>query len=281
MPTYGTVRQTERLTPELVRVVLDGDGLAEFAPNDSTDQYVNALFLPDAASFSPPFDLDEARKLPREHQPVGRRYTIRSWDAAARTITLDFVVHGDLGHAGKWASHAKPGDRLQFTGPSGGYRPDPTADAHLFAGDESALPAIAASLEQVPAGTPAFALLMVQDTSGEIELTSPADLHVTWLHRSDAEPGDRDQLLRGVQALDLPRGRTQVFVHGEAYEVRSIRTYLVAECGIPKADTSISPYWRRGKNDEQWRQVKRDWIAESDQELEAKLAGDTSGATAD
>ncbi len=273
LPTYGTVESTEALTPNLIRVVFGGDGLAEFTPTEWTDQYVNARFLPDGVDYSPPFDLDEVLTLPRESRPVGRRYTVRAWDAEARRLTMDFVVHGDIGHAGRWAYHAQPGDRLQFTGPNGGYRPDAAADAHLFAGDESALPAIAASLEQVPAGVPAFVVVVVDDADGELALTSPGDLHATWLHRVDVAPDDFDQLLRGVQAVELPAGRTQVFVHGEAYEVRSIRKYLVGERGVPKADTSISPYWRRGKDDEQWRQIKRDWIAESNQELEARLAG--------
>lgn len=273
LSTYGIVESTEQLTPNLIRVVFGGEGLVEFTPTEWTDQYVNARFLPDGVDYAPPFDLDEVLTLPREQRPVGRRYTVRSWNAEARQLTMDFVVHGDIGHAGRWAHHARPGDRLQFTGPSGGYRPDPAADAHLFAGDESALPAIAASLEVLPAGARAYCVLVVDDADGELPLVSPGDLHLSWLHRVDAAPGDPDQLLRGVQAVELPAGRTQVFVHGEAYEVRSIRKHLVGDRGIPKEDASISPYWRRGKNDEQWRQVKRDWITASDDELEAALAG--------
>lgn len=273
MSVYGTVRHTEALTPSLVRVVFEGDGLAGFTPTEWTDQYVNALFVPDGSDYGPPFDLEAAMDLPREQRPVGRRITIRAHDAAAGTVTMDFVIHGDAGHAGRWANRAQPGDRLQFTGPSGSYRPDPTADAHLFAGDESALPGIAAGLEQLPAGVPAFAVVVVDDADGELPLSTSADLHLTWLHRADAAPGDVDQLLRGVEALDVPTGRTQVFVHGEAYEVRSIRKHLVGERGIPKSDTSISPYWRRGRDDEAWRQVKREWIAASDRELDELTTG--------
>ncbi|HET8929207.1 MAG TPA: hypothetical protein VFN21_00985 [Acidimicrobiales bacterium] len=52
-----------------------------------------------------------------------------------------------------------------------------------------------------------------------------------------------------------------------------MRKHLVGERGIPKAETSISPYWRRGHDDEAWRQIKRDWIAESDKLLDAELTG--------
>ena len=47
-----------------------------------------------------------------------------------------------------------------FTGPAGAYSPDPDADWHLMVGDESALPAIAASLEAVPAGAPVVVRLV-------------------------------------------------------------------------------------------------------------------------
>ena len=152
MATYGEVIDVERLTPHMVRVVLGGEGLAEFTPTDFTDQYVNALFVPPEAPYSVPFDVDAVRDGAPEHRPRGRRYSVRAWDAAERRLTLDFVVHGDVGYAGRWASQASPGDRLQILGPSGGYAPDPDADWHLMVGDESALPAIAASLERVPAG---------------------------------------------------------------------------------------------------------------------------------
>ncbi|WP_242091142.1 SIP domain-containing protein, partial [Microbacterium lacticum] len=39
-------------------------------------------------------------------------------------------------------------------GPGGGYSPNPTADAHLFAGDLSAVPAISAGLERLEALNP-------------------------------------------------------------------------------------------------------------------------------
>lgn len=272
MSIFGTVERTERLSPDMVRVVLGGDGLADFEPTDWTDQYVNARFIPADADYTVPFDLDAVGELERPLRPVGRRITIRSHDADAATVTMDFVVHGDEGHAGRWAGTVEVGDRLQFTGPSGGYRPDPAADVHVFAGDESALPAIAASLEVLEEGSVAHAVLLTDDARGELELHTRADLRLQWVHRADAEPGDPDQLLRAVTELDLPTGRIGVFVHGEAAEVRSIRTHLVAERGIPKDETSISPYWRRGKNDEAWRKIKRDWITESSRMLDAELA---------
>jgi NADPH-dependent ferric siderophore reductase len=261
MTLYGEVLEAERLTPHMVRVVLGGDGLAEFTPAPFTDQYVNALFVPEGAPYAVPFDVDAARAGAPEHRPVGRRYTIRRWDPDTRRVTIDFVVHGDIGFAGRWANHAAVGDRLQMVGPTGGYTPATTADWHLMVGDESALPAIAASLEQVRPGVPTLVFAVVDGPDHELALDCPGDLKLQWVHRESA-PGRHDLLLAAVEATELPAGSVDVFVHGEAGEVRAVRRHLLGDRGIPKDGASISPYWRRSFTDEAWREVKAAFVAE-------------------
>ena len=242
----------------MVRVVLGGEGLDGFTPSKHTDQYINALFAPDGAPYSPPFDVDLARGLAAELRPRNRRYTVRSWDPDRRELTIDFVAHGDTGYAGRWAQDARPGDRLQFSGPGGGYHPDPDADWHLLVGDESALPAIAASVERLSPGARCVVVGIVDGPDHELRLTSAADMDVHWLHR-DAITSP-DDVVDAVRALDWPRGRVDVFVHGEAGEVRAVRRFLLAERDIDPAAASISPYWRRDHTDEAWRQIKRQWL---------------------
>ena len=88
---------------------------------------------------------------PKERWPARRRYTVRAWDAAARLLTLDFVVHGDEGVAGPWAAAAGARRRPRLRrARAAATAPTPPADWHLMVGDESALPAIAASLEALP-----------------------------------------------------------------------------------------------------------------------------------
>jgi NADPH-dependent ferric siderophore reductase len=262
-PLHGRVERVERLTPRIVRVVLGGDGLVSFQPTAATDQYVNVVFPPPGAPYQVPFDVDDARG--GDHRPVGRRYTVRAWDPVARQITIDFVVHGDVGVAGRWANHARPGDLLQFTGPSGGYSPHPDADWYLMVGDESALPAIGASLEQVPEGRPVLAALVVDDAEHELELATPGELSVQWVHRGQGDSSDA--LVAAVAALEFPTGAVSAFVHGEAAETRAVRRHLLGERGVDRAALSVSPYWRRGQSDEAWREVKREWLAEVEQDV--------------
>ena len=249
------VDSTSWLTPAMVRVVLGGDGLDGFEMPDSTDTYVNIAIPPAGAPYGPRFEPAEVRdQHARDVWPVRRRYTVRSWDPAAGRLTLDFVVHGDEGVAGPWAAAAAPGDVLVFEGPSGGYRPEPDADWHLMVGDESALPAIAASLEAVPDGRPVVVRLLCDGTDHEIGLAAPTGLDLAWLHRPASLPD-------AVASLRLPEGRGHAFVHGEADEIRAIRRHLLADAGLTRADMSCSPYWRRTMTDEAWREVKRDFVA--------------------
>ncbi len=256
---HGEVLRTESITPSLVRVVLGGPGLDGFAMPGDTDAYVNVAIPPPGASYGGVFDPRAVVDTqPREQWPARRRYTVRRWDEAAHELTIDFVVHGTSGLAGPWAAGAKPGDVLVFNGPAGGYRPDPTADWHLLVGDESCVPAIAATLEALPAGATAVVVAVADGPEHEVVLDGPAGTSVTWVHRSADDP---EPLVAAVRSLTFPEGRVHAFVHGEAGETRAIRRHLVADRGVPAASMSLSPYWRRGMDDEQWRSVKKEFVA--------------------
>src|ERR671911_294266 len=183
-PRLATVLRTSRPTPHLVRVVLGGDGLAGFAPTFS-DAYVKLVLPPAGAPYAAPFDMDAVQSQhPRELWPCLRTYTVRAWDPAAGELVLDVVVHGDEGLAGPWAVAARPGDLVQLLGPGGAYEPSGDVDWHLLAGDETALPAIAASLERLPAGAAARVFVEVADAAEEQPLALPAGARLTWVHRA-------------------------------------------------------------------------------------------------
>ncbi|MER6829651.1 siderophore-interacting protein [Streptosporangium sp. NPDC000563] len=268
--TSGLVRRVERLTPHMIRVVVGGEGLSGFRTDGYTDHYVKLLFAPAGVSYPRPFDMEAMRALPREQWPTTRTYTVRRWDAEAGELTLDFVHHGDAGLAGPWADRVRPGEEVHFFGPGGAYAPDPEADWHLFAGDESALPAIAVSLENLPAGARAWAFIEVAGPEEEQRIDSPGDVKIVWLHRGPAQYGER--LVKAVRELDFPEGDVHAFVHGEAGFVRDLRRHLRTERGIPLARLSISGYWRLGRDDEAWRSSKREWNERIEAEEAAALS---------
>ncbi|MFD9613612.1 siderophore-interacting protein [Streptomyces sp. NPDC004288] len=265
--TEARVVHTERITPHMVRVVLGGPGLAGFAADTYTDHYVKLLFAPEGVSYPEPFDMERIRaEFPRDQWPTTRTYTVRAWDPVHHELTIDFVVHGDEGLAGPWAARAQAGETVRFLGPGGGYAPDPEADWHLLAGDESALPAIAVALEALPEGARAQAFVEVSDAAEEQKLATSKDVHVTWLHRGDRPAGEA--LVEAITALEFPAGDVQAFVHGEAGFVKELRRHLRHDRSVARERLSISGYWRLGKSDEAWRAIKREWNDEVEREQE-------------
>ncbi|MGP3927546.1 siderophore-interacting protein [Streptomyces sp. 8N616] len=268
------VVRTQQLTPHMVRVVLGGEGLTGFGAGEYTDHYVKLLFPIEGVAYPEPFDIEAVRRdLPRDQWPRMRTYTVRSWDPEARELALDFVVHGDEGVAGPWAASVKPGEEIFFSGPGGGYAPDPAADWHLLVGDESALPAIAAALERIPAGSQVRAFVEVAGPEEQQELAVPPGAEVVWLFRGGAPVGEA--LVAAVRALDFPQGEVQAFVHGEAGFVKEIRRLLRVEREVPRERLSISGYWRRGHDEDGWQASKREW----NQQVEAEQEGTPASAS--
>ncbi|HWM39754.1 MAG TPA: siderophore-interacting protein [Streptomyces sp.] len=267
----ASVLHTERLTPHMVRVVLGGPGLEDFAAGEFTDHYVKLLFPVPGVVYPEPFDIAAIRAdFPRDQWPVTRTYTVRSWAPSARELTLDFVVHGDRGLAGPWAQQATPGQEIRFLGPGGAYAPGPDADWHLLAGDESALPAIATALEAMPADTSVRALIEVEGPQEEQKLSVPDTADVVWVHRGAAPVGER--LVEAVRALEFPPGQVHAFVHGEAGFVKELRRHLRLERGVTREQLSISGYWRQGHDEDGWQSSKKEWNAQVEAEQEGRQA---------
>ncbi|MFF8372351.1 siderophore-interacting protein [Streptomyces lydicus] len=265
------VERTEQLTPHMVRVVLGGEGLAEFTAGEYSDHYVKLVFPLPGVRYPEPFDIARIREeFPRDQWPRTRTYTVRAWDEEARELTVDFVVHGDEGLAGPWAAAARPGDEVFLLGPGGGYAPEADADWHLLAGDESALPAVAASLARIPAGVPVHAFIEVAGPEERQELAAPAGATVHWLYRGAAPVGR--ELVAAVRDLEFPAGRVQAFVHGEAGFVKELRRLLRVEREIPRESLSISGYWRAGHDEDGWQAGKRAWNQQVEAEQEAAPA---------
>lgn len=259
--TVLEVLGSEWLSPHLVRLFLGGDGFSGFASNAFTDKYVKLFFPPAGSDLAPPYDLPALREtLPPEQLPVTRTYTVRHVDEAARRIAIDFVVHGDEGIAGPWAAAATPGERIVLAGPGGAYAPDPTADWHLFAGDESALPAIASALEALPAEATGAAFVEVAGPEEELPLSAPPGLDLHWVHRGSAPAGTSSALAEAVAAGTEPwrDGRVHAFVHGEREAVKALRDIVVYRHGLERGQVSISGYWAYGRSEDRFQAEKRE-----------------------
>lgn len=288
MNTLSVVRR-ETLSPHFTRVYLGGAGFDDVVsaigdrPWD-TDMYIKLIFPPVGSSIPDDFDRSMVRTLPPEQQPVLRTYTVRKVDLVNRELQVDFVVHGDEGIAGPWAAKVEPGEVVRFLGPGSGYRPDPDAPWHLIAGDEAALPAIAAAVEALPADAKGKVFIEVAGPDDEIGFEAPADVEVTWIHRGGAAgdvgddlAGDNAPLIAAVREAEWLDGEPQVFIHGEAQAVmHNLRGYVRKERGVSPANASISGYWRRGRTEEGF----REWKSELRAAEEGQSGADRRGVKA-
>lgn len=252
-----------QLTPHMVRLVAGGPGIAAVEDAGFTDAYSKMLFAHPATPPTPPYDLDALRgELGVELMPSRRTYSIRRFDLANGRIWIDFVVHGTAGIAGPWADAAKPGDSLVLGGIGGGYAPDPTADWHLLAGDDAALPAIAAALAGMSSDAVGVALIEVDGVADQVELSAPDGVRVEWLHRNGRAAGTTTLLADAVRALEWRDGRVQVFVHGERGAMKALRPYFTDERALDRSQLSLSAYWAYGREEDTFQAEKREEIGQ-------------------
>lgn len=224
-PVRGSVPahvvHTEALTPRMRRVVLAGDGVA--AP--PTGPHVKLFWAA------------------RDGRPPGTRtYTVRAWRAGR--MTVDVVLHGEAGVAAPWAAAAVPGDEVEVVG-TGGLDVR-AAGWYLLAGDESALPGIAAVLEGLPGTARGRALVEVADATERVDLAAPPGVDVEWLLRDGRPAGTADLLDPAVRDAGFAADGF-VWLAAESGVVRGLRDHLRATLGLNRRQVLAQGYWRRGQ----------------------------------
>ena len=224
-PTHaGRVVAARQLTPRMRRVTVQADSMMGVATRPAQDV---ELFLRE----------DSGRR-------VKRRYTIRRARPDSGELDLDVLVHGH-GPGSTWGATAAAGDAVEFQGPRGKLELTP-ADWHLLAGDESALPAIAAVCEALPAPERALALIEVGDASDELPLVAPAE--VQWVHRGNGAIGTPTLLAAAIDALPTPHGAGHGYLMGETRSMVALRSMLEAR-GIAHEAIFVKGYWNIGRPD--------------------------------
>lgn len=174
---------------------------------------------------------------------IVRKYTLRRIDAEAGTLDIDFVLHDHGGPGSRFAKTATCGDVIGMIGPGGGSaRP---ADWNLFAGDETALPAIARLLETLPTQARGAAVIEIADTEDEQAIRHPPGIDIIWLHRRRvARP---DALAARVASMAIPpNGSFFAWAGAEFDAFRKIRSDWRSTKGIARDDHLAVSYWRKG-----------------------------------
>ncbi|MBE7188704.1 siderophore-interacting protein [Jatrophihabitans endophyticus] len=174
---------------------------------------------------------------------VKRRYTIRHARPDTGELDLDVLLHGDS-PGSTWGAAAAPGDAVDFQGPRGKLELRP-ALWHLLAGDESALPAIAAICAALPPDEPAHAFVEVQDAADELPFEHA---EVRWVHRGATEPGTPEPLVTAVSQFALPDGDGRAYLMGETRSMVALRA-LVEQRGLAHDNVFVKGYWNVARPD--------------------------------
>ncbi|MGW2780612.1 siderophore-interacting protein [Streptomyces populi] len=270
------VVRTRRLGPSLVRVTFAGPDLHAFHSH-GRDQSLS-LFLPHPGQSEPavPVELGDGwwqgwRELPDDVRAVMRSYTLRALRRDPDEIDIDFALHGlepgtaaPAGPASRWASGARAGDRVVLLGPAVEdnrairFRPPADTDLVVLWGDETAVPAVSAILESLPAGRRVRAWLEVHHAADIQDLVTAADAEITWLVRDErsgaGSPGTPPALDALRDARLPPAEAPYAWIAGESGHVRELRRHLVHERGIDRRRVTFVGYWRRGLSEEQLRE---------------------------
>lgn len=211
-----TVTAVQELGPNFRRITFGGYSLRDFGVHGGTLDLRIKLMIPSVAADGttlplPTFQMEQSgwykEWLAMDPATRGsmRTYTVRRerLDAVYPEIDVDFVMHfdstGNGGPAANWALKARPGDAITLIGPNNRAAHCITAEIYsgiewrpgmaqrvLLAGDETAVPAISAILESLPAYMTGHAFLEVPEAGDFQDLETAADVEITWLARGAA-----------------------------------------------------------------------------------------------
>lgn len=278
------------LTPSFRRFTICDPCLSEYG-DPGFDQRIKVVFPTPAAGLDAmPTGEDwytAWREMPEASRPVFRTYTTRYVRRDACEVDIDMVAHDVLGPASAWIDRASVGDELAVFAPTTAlegisygidFVPPARTDRYLLVGDETAAPAIAVILEQLPADARGVVVL---------ELPDPADAaylphHPGFEYRIAGRSGERHAHLveavrdaagflvpdgRGaeVEEIDVDEGllwevpRTAkggaalksaplyAWLAGEAGAIKTLRRHLVSEVGVDRRAVAFMGYWRLGR----------------------------------
>lgn len=238
------VEEVHDLTPHMRRIKFSAEAANRFAP--LTALHLNLLIQHPELN-SPQWPTLGKNGLVRwtdpDRRPSFRKYTVRDVDVNAGTLDIDFVLHADAGPGAEFASNATKGMEVGVMGPGGGGLV--TADWYLFAGDETALPAIARMLQRLPEDARGIAMIEVADEREAQNLQNKTRIEVKWLYRNSLAHLS-SSLADCIRQISLPTDqKVYVWAGCEFADFRSIRAFFKEEAPSENLKHLIVSYWRK------------------------------------
>jgi NADPH-dependent ferric siderophore reductase len=226
------------LSPHMKRIILTGDELVDF-PQDKKGSYVKAIFPnPKSNNHVPKLGMYPGfRKWMRS-------YTIREFNTKKLELTLDFAVNDHQGLATNWAMNAKPGDKLGIAGPGDIKHNADLGNKRLFIGDFTALPAIAALLEQLSDDEQGNVWLQVPDQKDIQNLKKPVGIIINWIVTPNKLT---NKLLDGLVSESNDLSDTAIFIAAEMGIIKQLKQHINQNCIYDKQKLYATAYWDSAK----------------------------------
>lgn len=239
-----TVTDTFSVTPNMQRLTLQGDALADF-PLDCEGGYIKLLFNQVGGT-----DLSQQAE---DSRPVMRTYTIRRFDPNKSQIEVDFVKHvtddHQCGFAARWAMSAKKGDTICIAGPGTIQNMNIDADWFFMTADMTSLPALSAKIQRLPQDAQGYAIVQVQTEEDIQPLAAPAGMKIEWITDESLEQATKRQ--------PWLAGQVSVWCACEFDSMRALRHYFRNEHRVEREYIYISSYWKQGVSEDGHKVIKQ------------------------
>lgn len=187
------------------------------------------------------FALLVPRQDPTE-RPALRWYSMRYLRPETGEVDVDIVLHGDSAPGTAFATHAKPGDVVDFRRGGSEYSLPEAGGKHLVVGDETSAPAVASIMEHAQNSTTCGDIYAVVEIPDESYFDQNS-LHpnVVTLSRGDQTPGSLS--IAHVEALTASDW-TGAWLCGESKMSTTLRRFTVRSLGVDRKAVVFSGYWR-------------------------------------
>jgi NADPH-dependent ferric siderophore reductase len=285
------VKAVTDLTPSFRRFTFTGDDLDLYG-DTGLDQRIKVVFPTDTAGLDDmPTGEDwytQWREMAPHARPPFRTYTTRRVRNDVGEVDVDMVAHEVSGPASAWIARAAVGDEVMILAPTVHHTgvnygidfvPPARTENILLAGDETAAPAIATILEQLPPEARGIVVLEVpcpEDAAylpqhpgfeQRIAARGEAARHSHLVREVEAAVATLAPAGRGgeVEEVDIDSGilwevpRTAKggaalksaplysWLAGEAGAIKALRRHLVTEQGVDRRAVAFMGYWRLGR----------------------------------
>ncbi|MDF7676722.1 siderophore-interacting protein [Neisseriaceae bacterium ESL0693] len=255
---YIHVQSWQDLSPHLRRIVFHSTELADY-PFQCTGAHVK-LFFPRPGQSKPvlPQLTDRGPVWPDQaDKPFSRSYTLRHYNPHQQTISIDFAMHPHQGPAARFAQQVTTGQTLAISAPGGPVPMLKPADRYIMVGDLTALPAIDAMLEDMPATASGDLFLWLPQPADLPTLPRPARLK---LHPFFGSLNQIPMIISAVCALPAPAMEHFIWLAGEASLVMPLRQQARDVWQMPLARCYAVPYWHHGENEEHYHALRHAFI---------------------